>query len=141
MDGDTIQSLEDISPYYITPDLLEKIKASNDLEVTAANNLLSFLNKSRDDINNKITTIESEHPECSEAIKFDIGVKEAFLETEQVDETNQFYELNNPCSQTLLVAKILVGMLNKWDLFGDSNPWENIQKYFKEEMGTEISIY
>lgn len=74
----------------------------------------------------------------------DLGVKETYLEIEEMDEAKLMYSITNPLPTTVLRGKILIGLLNKWELIipnDDKGSWNNIKAYFSKEMGENISSY
>ena len=94
-------------------------------------------------VKKEIERMERENENVRKPVEFDIGIKDTFLEVEQTEEAKQLYDIEQPSELILLVAKILVGLLGKWDLINPEDPsatWQQIKIYFAERMKDNISI-
>eukprot|EP01022_Parablepharisma_sp_SALTPOND_P007929 TRINITY_DN1344_c0_g2_i1.p1 TRINITY_DN1344_c0_g2~~TRINITY_DN1344_c0_g2_i1.p1 ORF type:complete len:718 (+),score=151.36 TRINITY_DN1344_c0_g2_i1:85-2154(+) len=155
LNPETAQSIEKIAPqgpifkphirYFLPPDISIKLgHGVSELKKDTAEEILDTLKWKKSEIDFQIKTIEESSPDFSKPVGFDIGLKDTFLEVEQTDEVNQFYALNKPSPETLLVAKILAGLLGKWDLVNPEDSeitWARIKAYFAGEMKDNISIF
>lgn len=91
-----------------------------------------------------ISKLRKSSENCAVPVAFDLGVNAAFLEIDQTEEVKNFYKLSNPSPQTLLIGKVIMGLLGKWDLIlsgNSSTVWKNIQSYFQSQMGEEICTF
>ena len=123
---------------------MTKLKSEIELPINIGNQILETIKKAKNDVDEKMQQIENNNPEYSNSVKFDIGLKTAFLEVEPAEEIKQFYQMENPSPEALLIAKIIVGSLNKWDLINESDSsatWENIKDFFLEEMDDRVGEY
>ena len=146
MSADAIQSLKQIVPdlnptYYFSEEMASKLKEVTELPEDTIKNVISILTQKKSEITEKVQKIESDHTNYADNVAFDIGTKESFLETEQVEENNNFYELEVPSAQSLFVAKVLVILLGRSNVIvqDDNTTWDNVKKCFKEEMDNKIS--
>jgi hypothetical protein len=141
---DTILSLDEIASYYLTIEEYEAMKNEDGIFEDKANTILEKLKNAKDEVDNKVQDLEDKNPDYATPITFDIGIKDAFLEVEQEEETKQFYSLSEVREKGLLVLEVLVGALGRWNLISSNDPkatWNKIKEYFSQEMGDKISGY
>ena len=143
LSADTESSLDEMA-YYLTTEEYEALKNEDGVHEHMVNIILEKLKNAKDEVDKKIEDLENNNPDCSTAVRFDIGIKENFLEIEQEEETKLFYSLSEIGEQALLVLEVLVGALGKWDLITPNDPkatWNKIKEYFSQEMGDNINDY
>ena len=90
-------------------------------------------------LNNDLTTLESQSPNCSQPIQFDIGINETFLELDDPDDNEKFYRSPELSPQNLLVIRAILGLLGRWDIVESS--CDNIKSFFRNTIGNNISSF
>lgn len=100
-----------------------------------------MLKAKREEVSIKIESLKKSNPNYSAPIKLDLETSSTILEVDQGEELKQFYDLKDPSLQTIIIAKVLLLLLGKSDLIKtDEITFENIKKYFHEEMEDKICI-
>jgi hypothetical protein len=119
----------------------KKLKNVGKQDLKVLDEAIRILKAKKVEIESNLTSLKSSCDDYASPVTFDIGVNTAFLEIDGVDEVKNFYKLSNPSPQTLLIGKVVMGLLGKWDLIltgSSSTIWKSIQSYFKMTMGYNI---
>lgn len=101
------------------------------------------LKNTKTQLETKQKELLEQYKECEKQANFELGLAETFMEVEITEELAKFYAYEKPAMEILLIAKILFGLLGKWDLISENDEitWKNIKTFFKEEMKDAIGIF
>ncbi len=139
------EELETVRKAFVYMQPAKEMQAvDGDLTLDQLARLSVLVGGKRDEVAKRQKDFETVNKEASKPIIFEIGLTETFLEVDQGEEVKQFYSIASPSPMILLMAKIVVGLLNRWELINpnDANAtWTSIKAYFSEQMKDNISNY
>ena len=119
----------------------KKLKNEGRQDLKVLDEAIKILKAKKAEIDFNISSLKRSYNDYASPVPFDVGVNSAFLEIDEIDEVKNFYKLSNPSPQTLLIGKVVMGLLGKWDLILSGNSstiWKNIQSYFRTTMDNNI---